>query len=468
MVKSVLNTAYDFGQPLANIIAVASRGLDRSYLKAASVSQVFQDIEIVPDDKKAVIHLIAMGAAPYFPCNKNGDLFYDHNRSVDLKVGGNYEVEKGLEETHDTFVSHAKVYKEHFNTKDDKVYGDVLGSHYNKSQNRVELLISIPVDEWADELKNLERGNDVGFSMSTRVPYDVCSICGNKATKRKEYCDHLRYQLGQVDSDGFLVGAINDHTDFFDISGVRNPADRIAFGLLKVANLADTSGRVIGGAELSELLGVQQTPQLYWKTSSVLRKLADIEKQIEATASADDPVNSAVVVGDLPDNCLKQIKASSASTPQILGALSSAKVVLSLKDFLKVLTGPHFNEVEHLVDGASDRLPGVFGRMCVRQVIPDDSISLEPSSMPMRLSPFLSDMIDSNSFDQGPVTKRVTIRVISGDQGGFQLKSAAVKHDDSATEVVAQLYGQYKLAFCQKHLCDNSLTFYSVLSHYIQ
>jgi len=69
-----------------------------------------------------------------------------------------------------------------------------------------------------------------------KVPFDICSICGNKAPTRKQYCHHARYLLGKIDPDtGKKVYVINTMPKFFDISLVLIGADRIAKTLKKVA-----------------------------------------------------------------------------------------------------------------------------------------------------------------------------------------------------------------------------------------
>lgn len=104
-------------------------------------------------------------------------------------------------------------------------------------------------------------------SHNCRVPFDVCSYCGNKAHTRDEYCKDvkdgghckaggLKHNLGKMASvDGKLHQLYADNTQpyFFDISHVFVPADRIAYasGFCKKANT-----ELIGGAELAELYGV--------------------------------------------------------------------------------------------------------------------------------------------------------------------------------------------------------------------
>lgn len=105
------------------------------------------------------------------------------------------------------------------------------------------------------------------ISHNCRVPFDVCSYCGNKASTRDEYCTDeskgghckaggLKNNLGKlVKVAGKLHHLHADNTKpyFFDISHVFVPADRIAYasGFCKRA-----STDLIGGAELAELYGL--------------------------------------------------------------------------------------------------------------------------------------------------------------------------------------------------------------------
>ncbi len=851
MIKSVLNTSYDFGEQNAHLIGVTTRGLDTDHLRkiASSSKSIFEDVDVRPEKGKAIVHVVAMGAAPHYPSNKNGDLFYDTDRAVEIPMGEDIQLTKGLDKTHITFETNAKVFKEHRNTKTDKVYGDVVKSRYNDDMRRVELLLSIPVDEWQDELKNLESGDGLGVSMSCfpagaqvrvrggefkkiedvtlgdevytaegnfkpvtstmsresdqvvditlkgwssdpiratknhevlaarfediprfmnklssdsapwyfkrdhrddlcdyltwvqagdltcqhvlampiykkkkensvtleearlwgyylsegsvgfnynkggevpsrisfahhvddilplEVPYlekwtsssitnrergdvgpgrvtncfgteaatrvlnavgranqkhvpvemydapdesklafitawlngdgwqdsagihwsmassgrtrsldlqmliatlgvpssvsainhpprdisgngvvspiereyvvsvsnyysqyfsdagmtkakvihkkqqrgpgpwisgnylmapvkkieniegsefvynlsveedetytvsnlavhncslaaDQCSMCGKKARTRKDYCNCLKFDLNQITADGHQIAAINDDVKFFDISGVANPADRIAFGLLKAA-----SAGVIGGAELAEMLHIP-IPMLPERTkfAATLKKLAEIEKTFEAqdaTLLAANPSCAAADTKDLPEDTVKKLATSGLNAEQTLGALADVKVTLSIKDFLKIILGEKFQEIEPNIRSAEDRLPGVFSRMCVDPKVQDGVISLPSTPFPFSLGHLLKDITGSNGFGAGPKRRRVTITVLKGTSP-FTVKSASVAPSNDVGETLAQLYGQYKVALCHKFCDDNDLTFTSALSHYIQ
>lgn len=278
-------------------------------------------------------------------------------------------------------------------------------------------------------------------------------------------CDHLKNDLGQLSEDGHQVAAINDSVTFFDISGVKNPADRIAFGLLKAA-----SAKIIGGAELAERLNIP-TPELpeRYKFAATLKKLAVLEKTFDGQADdilAVDPNCAAAETPDLPETTLNKIATCGLSSAEALGALADVKVTLSLHDFMRIVMGSKFDSVKASVPEAEKRLPGVFSRMCVNPLIPDGAVELPSTPFPFSLGPMLKDIIGSNGFGAGPKRQRVTVTVIKGNSP-FKIKSSSVTASDGLSETMAHLYGQYKVALCHKFSDDKDLTFTSALSHYI-
>lgn len=88
-----------------------------------------------------------------------------------------------------------------------------------------------------------------------RVRFDVCSICGNKATAKNPYCEHIKYHKREVYPDGKQAYMINVNPTFFDISIVRRRADKIAYVLNKVASVNSVASLMEKNAELFEHLG---------------------------------------------------------------------------------------------------------------------------------------------------------------------------------------------------------------------
>jgi hypothetical protein len=172
------------------------------------------------------ILLTALGAGEYWGSNSNGDWF-----------GESELAHEGPDYGFKTFETTAKVFKHHINKPDSPSYGTVALSVYNPKMHRVELIVHVNNDTGADIVSRVDRGETTEWSMGCRIPFDVCSVCGNRAPKREFYCYHLKLLMGSIDPDsGKQVYAINIRPRFFDISYVLIGADRIAKTLMKVAS----------------------------------------------------------------------------------------------------------------------------------------------------------------------------------------------------------------------------------------
>lgn len=121
---------------------------------------------------------------------------------------------------------------------------------------------------WLDEpVYDLTVPGDHGFVVdggvgvsNCRVPFDVCSCCGNRAKSAAAYCEDLKHHMTQW-RPGFQKFAYAQNPDptFFDYSIVENPADRIAHALqMHLGDLAKAASvnRILSGAELAEFEGV--------------------------------------------------------------------------------------------------------------------------------------------------------------------------------------------------------------------
>jgi len=104
--------------------------------------------------------------------------------------------------------------------------------------------------------------------MGCRIKYDTCTICGNNAKNRTEYCDHLKYEMDKIDEHtGKQAAALNPSPNFFDSSWVIRPADRTGYMLKKVAYAINTSSYELG----------EHVEDLKQKSAEI-GKSADIEK----------------------------------------------------------------------------------------------------------------------------------------------------------------------------------------------
>ena len=474
-IKTILPSSYDFPDELVSFVAVHSRGIDRGWLRKSAARACFASDDIKPEKGKSFLHLIAMGAAPNFPSNKNGDTFYKTATLVEIPrpkrgVSSKLSISQGLKDTHDTFVKFAKVYREHKHNPGDKVWGDVVKSAFNDDMDRVELIIRVDDKEWAPQLEKLASGKELSFSMSTRVPFDICSICGNKARNRREYCDDLKQNMGQIIKSGHVVSAINDMMRFFDISEVGKRADRIALGLKKVA-----SGSIMSGSELAEALEIAYPFAdgfVDHSKQAALNKLSDIEKKIEVTGvdnlSAEQlALGSAASPKDMPRPVMDELKKNSFEA--VLGCLTKSGVLLSMSDFMELALGDSFAPDTHdMAKQAEAVLPGIFTRLgtIFDGNIPYDDIEIGDGLISKRAKLAVDRVVSDMSLDNIHFAPRVIQAAIS--------KSAAVNRKalervPKEVEYMAAVYGMYKVAFCdkQKTKLGKVLTDAVVLSHYI-
>ena len=241
MIKFVSPSDWDFDCSTVALVKIGSDGKlhyhDRQeFIKRASGSEniflpYLESVKFAKDE--VPVHMIALGALESYGPNRNGDGFR----------------ETALKKYHKTFEKYAKLYRNHKNKDPNESYGVVKLAVYNDKMKRVELLVGLNATKSAAErnkghiadreLEKIARGEDFGVSMACRVPYDECSICGNIARSRDEYCTMEKCagggcktnlgKLVKIGNDIKQVFVYNDHPSFFDISHVFRPADRIAW-----------------------------------------------------------------------------------------------------------------------------------------------------------------------------------------------------------------------------------------------
>ena len=282
--------------------------------KTAEMSSQLMDFirAMQTDDKKVYILVNALSAGEYYGPNRNGD----------------YIGEDVLQKYYKHFEENGHVYKHHKNKDPRTSLGKILFSHYNDDMHRVELVCEL--DENKDEqfVQRIQQGEYPAVSMGMRTPYDVCSICGHKAKKLPDYCDHLKYEMNRVYPDGRKVFAINPAAKFFDISFVIIPADATAGVMRKLAS-ANNSTEVKLSAELGEEF-----------LREAALKEADLYKEVEAPVEVQtiqkDP-NGNIFLSQ-PSIPMKDIKAmvKDASLGEIYSSLMGMHIMPTPVDFQRI------------------------------------------------------------------------------------------------------------------------------------
>lgn len=358
------------GRPLIERVGTKTASEASDYIKA-----------VEPRPGKTIVLVLALGAYERYDLNRNGDGFNEFPYKPGMQPtcgcckadnGGWVAQDEVLPAHYGSFEQYGKVYRHHQNTDPLKACGDVIKAFWNPQMHRVELLIGVDNAIAPDLVERIADGDYPAVSMGCRIKYDVCTICGHRAPTRKQYCEHLKYNMRQVTPSGLRAGALNPSPRFFDISWVIRPADQTGFMLKKVAH--ENQPYVLRtAAESGEYLERVEDKR------AALQKLSDIDKVVRGV-----PVDHKVsplseteaqqvrqyhqliqpAIRHMPvmdDGTLRTL--SRHPLAQVLSTLSAAGVVLTNAEFIKLLMArlaPEMPVPEEALDAAAGLQGGVF------------------------------------------------------------------------------------------------------------
>jgi hypothetical protein len=424
---SMIKTIPAYSQPALSDqpftqVKVASAGLRghdlKDFLKRAS-HQLADWVRSNPPKAGGVYaHLHALGSTEMYGPNRNSD---GYSNAM-------------LERDHPTFEKYAHVYVDHRNQDPRKSYGVVKRSWYNPEMQRVELIAELNGSKEAADrngglvaertLQKIASGIDVAVSQSTKVPYDTCVSCGNKAKTRAHYCtaDACKYggcrdNLGRTFDDGFHLYVDNPHCTFFDISDVSNTrgADRTAFITGKVAG----DLKVMGGAELAETLGLVAPAYLLDRNTisaaGCLRKLAAHDNPFSGSHSwADSLAVRAKNKTRYSKEAAFHPHYGSAERHRLLAELGAAGVVLPPAQWLHATSNAPLEKCAHVFANGVDVRRDILDRADLHDVLADQSIDLGADS---RLSPaaaekyaWMAPTVESHARESAGAAVREIVR----------------------------------------------------------
>ena len=312
------------------------------FTKHASIgADYFKTIQPVPGH--SIVLVLAMGAWETYGENRNGDGFPEF--AYKETANPPWITEKDSLVQHYKSFEKAHNFRHHVNKDPKKAVGSVMKAFWNPSMHRVELLVDLEDAKAPDLAERIAAGEFPPVSMGTRVKYDVCSLCGNRAPTRAHYCDHLKFNMRGV-VDGQKIAALNPSPRFFDISWVFRPADATAFMMKKVAESA--SYELISGARAGEYIDAMTLQK------AAAHKLAVINKvvqgiPVDAKTEGVDPAELASLqqmrplaldagknTPDFPDELLQSL--SKHSLPKIFSSMTASGMMrLSTPEVTKIV-----------------------------------------------------------------------------------------------------------------------------------
>jgi hypothetical protein len=295
-------------------------------------------------DKNTYVLVVPLGASESWGPTVNGDSFERRYLKPSRDDWG-----------HKTFELFSRAYTHHANKDRDKGFGCIPKAVYNDGMDRVEALWEL----WDDKAREvgagfvidkLKDGKNVDISMGARVPFDVCSICHNKAKSPAEYCEHVRTPgFGFIYPDTYKqVMVHNPDPLFHDLSAVIIPAapealvggrvDPVLLALMRMVKSAGEANAklVMSAAAMGEAMygsdegGVFKAASV-GKSAAVL-KLSDIIKHAPVLSSTViEPTQRTEKVFS-PDD-LRKMGSGYGQLPGFLSTLGALGIVLRPREF---------------------------------------------------------------------------------------------------------------------------------------
>ena len=327
-------------QPL--VLWANGRPCYEGFSKHASVgADYFKTIQPVPGH--SIVLVLAMGAWETYGENRNGDGFPEFPYMETANPPW-ITAKDSLVQHYQTF-ENGHNFRHHCNSDPAKAVGDVMKSFWNPPMHRVELLVDLEDAKAPDLAERIAAGEFPPVSMGTRVKYDVCTYCGNRAPTRAQYCDHLKFNMRGV-IEGQKIAALNPSPSFFDISWVFRPADATAFMMKKVAE--HDIYEVISGAQAGEYIDNMNLQKAAAHKLAVINKIVQ-GVTVDAKSEGVDPqeleslkqmrplaLDAGKNTPDFPDELLQDL--SKHSLPKIFSSMSASGMMrLSTPEVTKII-----------------------------------------------------------------------------------------------------------------------------------
>lgn len=372
---------------------------DAAFEKTASAGllpEVVRYIGTLRPRKDAQYVLVnALGAGEYFGSNINGDHFPEE-ALMHQPDGwtGNPLIDKPLSQNwpygYPTFYN-AHPFAHHKNKDPSRAYGEVELAVWNDHMKRVELVVRVDYDKClkfggVPVWDRLKVGQFPDVSMGSKVPWDLCSICGDWETYRKalatfdpkrhkhpgvsvleyhkklkakngvgirglsvtrsDYCDHASKSMNRILPDGRKSFVYNFFPRFFDISFVFIGADRTAKVMVFIVRAGQRFS--VPSVLAAETMGLS-SPADGEKTASVRddllaaaflkgaeEKKSEIEKEIVPSQFAGKAIPLLTRnEQDLPEEAMDALCA--VPLHKALSTLTGMGMVLRPREFKKLL-----------------------------------------------------------------------------------------------------------------------------------
>jgi len=339
MIKFSSNSDFDFGIESVHIVRDI-KGL----VKRASAKHL---LKYEKTANQTDLHIIGVGAYEGTGFNRNLDMFKEAD------CAKNYSCFTRADRA---------VHRHHKNKKEDPKYGNIKAAAYNKPMRRIEMILGLDNDKCADIIQEQEKVGHTNWSMASKQAHDVCTWCGHKASTDEDRCEHIPDKLGEINDEGMMCGMENPDPQWFEMSYVKRPADRIGMSLSKCASA--TRVRPMLTSDYMNIYTGFQAPTdddfLISKKASdkrnLLSKLSELEKHLDAVGkpaiTSAKLIKTDKIAADVLDD-LRKLE------PARFFKLAADKgIILSPENFATYLFGGRVKTAA--ISGMKCHLPHIF------------------------------------------------------------------------------------------------------------
>ena len=301
------------------------------------------------------------------------------------------------------------------------------------------------------------------ISHNSKQEFDVCSFCGHKSKNgNTDRCEHIPAKLGELNDRGEICGMINPNPNWFEISHVTRPADRIGLSL-KLAS--DQRIKPMSTADYFQLYPGFEAPEEAFYISKkasdkreILRKLAEMEKHIDAIAQGKGKNTSKDLFlkrqarltkgKKIDDKDIDELRKHEPS--KAMRGMADKGIMLGPEEFTKYLFGHRASP--EIGEGVKSHCPHIFSKLDDEGATDAvNSEKFDPAALdliPKELKNLLGKLFDGHSMLGEPSVRRVMrITIEMGPKGDdAALKPKTPPSESKEDQKLAEVYATYKIA----------------------
>jgi hypothetical protein len=323
----------------SSIREAAKIGLQSLYANADEVLERYKDFDIIKEMKArngANLLWVRARAIDADVCNANGDYFEESELTKEVDCQGKkmpaYKTFEGV-----------PIYTNHKNDNIEEAKGMVVYAEWDDEEKCVYCVFFIDEDAYPDIARGVRQGYIHDVSMGCSVNEGKCSICGNKATTEKDYCDCLKKYKGKMHPSGKKAFEYNYGIKFIELSCVGDGAFD-ACEILELYDQDDLLQKAAGTIKSAQALNssislaVSMNDEISDKreVESALRQLQNLNKDIIKIAQTAGTLVGGQLIGNAGAQNATVVKVLQGLGIDPSGSLNILDLVNLALNFLEV------------------------------------------------------------------------------------------------------------------------------------